>query len=87
MYYYKKLNQSGELESLQSCASDLSNCDSELIPISKEEFDEITAEIDARVEAEKEAAAQAQRDYVAELEAENAALLYQLLTGEEFADV
>lgn len=54
------------------------------VPITEEEYNEAIARLEeeARLEIEAEEAEVLTR--VEELEAENAALLYQLLTGEEF---
>ena len=87
MYYFKKLNINGELDSLQSSLLAISNCDSDLIPIAEDEFNEINAELVAKAAEAEAAAEQEYQDYVAQLEEENAALLFQLLTGEEMTDV
>ena len=60
----------------------------DLEEISKEEFDSALEE--QRMKAEEEnvtASEQSKDERIAELEAENAALLYQVLTGEELTDV
>lgn len=53
MFFYKKIKSDGTLDSLQSCSQDVSACDTDLIPISETEFDEISAEILAKAEEEK----------------------------------
>ena len=64
MYYYKKLNTSGELECIQSCMLDLLNRDSDLISITEEEFNKITEAFAEKLSAEEAAAAQEYEDYV-----------------------
>lgn len=61
--------------------------DPQCIPITEEEYNAAIAEIEAKAQAEFEAEQQAEQSYIEQLEAENAALLYQLLTGEELTDV
>ena len=53
MYFYKTLNEDGTLKSIQSGLNDVSGCDSSLIPISQEEFDEISAEMDKKLAEEE----------------------------------
>ena len=90
MFFYKKMNSDGTLNSLQSCSQDLSFCGSDLIPISETEFDEITAVLKMKADEEErlaEEAILAEQERIANLEKENASLLFQLLTGEEYTDV
>lgn len=61
--------------------------DPQCIPIAEEEYRNIIAELEAKAQAEYEAEQQAEQSYVEQLEAENAALLFQVLTGEELTDV
>lgn len=56
------------------------------IPITEEEYRNTIAEIEAKAQAEFEAEQQAEQSYIEQLESENAALLYQILTGEEYDD-
>lgn len=90
MYYYKTIKSDGALASLQSCSENISAIDNMLIPISQEEFDTLSAAASMRVAEEErllEEAITAEQERIENLEKENAALLYQILTGEEFADV
>lgn len=90
MFFYKKMNSDGTLDSLQSCSQDLSVCGTDLIPISEAEFDEITAELKMKADEEERLADEAilaEQERIENLEKENAALLFQLLTGEEYEDV
>ncbi len=90
MYYYKKLKSDGTLDSLQSCSQDVSAYDTELIPITQSEFDELSTELKMKADEEDRLANEsilAEQERIAELEKENAALLFQILTGEEYADV
>ena len=57
------------------------------VPITEEEYNEAIAELEAEAEAEAERIAAEECSYIEALEAENAALLFQILTGEEYADV
>lgn len=82
MFCYKKVDKSDKLVSLQSCGSDIVKYDSDLVPISEAEFNKMTAEM-----TEKLAVTEDLIPTYDELLEENAALLYQVLTGEELADV
>ena len=94
MYYYKII-ENEKLVSLEKRSSP--STDDAMIAITEEEYNETLAELNAQYEAESEAIAAAEQSKderiaeleaeKAELEAENAALLYQVLTGEELADV
>lgn len=61
--------------------------DPQCIPITEEEYNAAIAEIEAKVQAEFESEQQAEQTYIEKLETENAALLFQILTGEEYTDV
>lgn len=61
--------------------------DPQRISVSEEEYNAVTAAIEAEIKAESERIAAEERAYVENLEKENAALLFQILTGEEYADV
>lgn len=84
MKCYKEI-KNGKIVSYQKYryAVDLTD----LVEITEEEYFSVLAELQAKAEAETESAEQSKDDRIAELEAENAALLYQVLTGEEFTDV
>lgn len=84
MKYYKEI-KNGEIVSYQKYryAVDLTD----LVEITEEEYFSVLAEFHAKAEAETESAEQSKDDRIAELEAENAALLYQVLTGEVLQDV
>lgn len=84
MKFYKIMKDS-EIVSLE--ARPMASTDSNMIELSEEEYVSLSLEFSKKAEAEAQAAEQAQEDYIAELEAENAALLYQVLTGEELTDV
>lgn len=60
--------------------------DPQCIPISEEEYNTAITELKAKAQAEYEAEQQAEQSYIEQLESENAALLYQILTGEEYDD-
>ena len=59
--------------------------------ISQEEYvsawNKMYAEAEEQSRRESEAMAEAEKTYTEQLEAENAALLFQVLTGEEYSDV
>lgn len=60
--------------------------DWQVVPITEEEYNKAMAQIEEELKAEAEAERQKQEeeyDYYKQLEEENAALLFQLLTGEE----
>ena len=61
--------------------------DPQCIPISEEEYNEAIAELEAKAQEEFEAEQKAEQSYIEQLESENAALLFQILTGEELSDV
>ena len=90
MYYYKRLTTTGEIDSLHSCSEDVSTFDETLISVSEDEYNSVLAELVAKADAEQitaDSQKQSDAERIAELETENAALLYQLLTGEELTDV
>ena len=58
----------------------------EMTEITEEEYNSVIAELQAKAEAETEDSEQSKDERIAALEKENAALLYQLLTGEELTD-
>lgn len=64
--------------------------DWQVVPITEEEYNEAMALIEEELRQEAEAERQKQEEelnYYKQLEEDNAALLFQLLTGEDFADV
>lgn len=84
MHYYKET----ENESIVGYFSNtISVNDARFEEITKEEYDNAMEEMKAKAELEIELAEQSKDARIAELEAENAALLYQVLTGEELTDV
>lgn len=87
MYYYK-IMKNGAVESLQNSPALVPDSE-EVIRISEEEYLQLTEEWKQAVQSleEQETDGQSKDEKIAALEAENAALLYQLLTGEEFTDV
>lgn len=82
MHYYKQNWQGGTYQTFAepvSCA--------ELTEITAAEYNAGVAALQALAEEEDAAAEQSKDEQIAALEQENAALLYQLLTGEEYTDV
>ena len=88
MRYYKETLEDG---SIRYCETTLKRTESNFEEISQEEYISILNEMYAQAEEqnriETEALAKAEQTYIEQLEAENAALLFQILTGEEFKDV
>ncbi len=84
MKYYKFTDQNVNITYQSHIAEVIRD---EMTEITEEEYFSVLAELQAKAEAETESAEQSKDDRIAELEAENAALLYQVLTGEEFTDV
>lgn len=83
--YYKSMNE-GQIVSIQTSEIPIETSDN-FIEITKEEYNSISLEFEQKAQAEDEAIQQEEQSYISQLEAENAALLFQILTGEEFADV
>lgn len=84
MRYYKIIND-GEIVGYQTHEEKLEY--DYLVEISEEEYNSEIDKLKAIAAEEAKAAEQSKDDRIAELEAENAALLYQVLTGEELSDV
>ena len=90
MFYYKQMNEEGKLVSVSSSTNCISVNTEGLVSITKEEFDEISAQMYMKLADEErisEEKADAERERIENLEKENAALLFQVLTGEEYSDV
>ena len=82
MYCYKQNWKGGTYQTFDnpvSCA--------ELTEITEAEYNAGVAALQALAEEEDAAVEQTKDKKIAALEQENAALLYQLLTGEEYTDV
>lgn len=88
MFFYKETIEDG---SVRYCETSMERTDHNFEEISQEEYTQalnemyVYTEEHNRIESEK--AAETEKTYVGQLEAENAALLFQMLTGEEFSDV
>lgn len=85
MKYYKKTDENGNIVLI---ATTTALNDTSLTEISEEEY----AELDYFEEfidrpADEDVTEQSKDERIAELEKENASLLFQLLTGEEYTDV
>lgn len=83
MYYYKFIDNEGNV-TYQAHKNAVSR--DEMTEITEEEYNSYLEGL--RAEAENQIVSEElQKDeYIKELEAENAALLYQILTGEELSD-
>lgn len=77
MKYYKIIDNDGNVVSLEERSS--ISTDEKMIEIEKEEYLRLFAEMENEWKN-----ADAEPSYIEQLENENAALLYQVLTGEEF---
>lgn len=84
MYYYKVVVD-GQVINYQETNTPLT--DDLLVEMTEAEYNAGVAALQALAEEEDAAAEQTKDEQIAALEQENAALLYQLLTGEEYADV
>lgn len=87
MYYYRIMNDD-IIDAHISSSGEI--IDDSYIPITQDEFEEVLEQgriLCEQAEAEFAQAEQTKDERIAELEQENAALLYQVLTGEVFADV
>lgn len=86
MTYYYKVVENGELVNLQKTDFPCI-VDDILQEITEEEYVEISNRIAAEAEAEYVQEEKTKDDRIAELEQENAALLFQVLTGEDYESV
>ena len=84
MRFYR-IEKNGEIVGYSK--TNISSTDEGFVEITEVEYNSAIEELRAQNEAEAETAEQSKDERIAELEAENAALLYQVLTGEELADV
>lgn len=88
MFFYKETIEDG---SVRYCETSMERTDHNFEEISQEEYvsawNEMYAEAKEQSRRESEAMAEAEKTYIEQLEAENAALLFQVLTGEEYSDV
>lgn len=83
MFFYKYIDKKGNVTYQ---AHNDAVIREEMTEITEEEYNSVIAELQAKAEAETEASEQSKDERIATLEKENAALLYQLLTGEELTD-
>ncbi len=84
MNYYKVI-VNDELINLQKTESPVQG--DFLQEITEQEYTVLSEKIAAEAEAEDTAVEQSKDERIAELEQENAALLFEVLTGEAYADV
>ena len=90
MYYFVKFTPDGKIDS-----TSISSCKTETETefeyyVSEEKYWELTSEMAKELEEEErlaEEAILAEQKRIENLEKENASLLFQLLTGEEYTDV
>ena len=84
MKYYKQI----ENEIITAYISSVDECENEiLVEITQEEYSSAIEEMRAKNLSDEEASEQSKDELIAELEKQNAALLYQVLTGEVYSDV
>lgn len=88
MFFYKETIEDG---SVRYCETSMERKEDNFEEISQEEYvsawNKMYAEAEEQSRRESEAMAEAEKTYIEQLEAENAALLFQVLTGEEYSDV
>lgn len=84
MRYYKKTDENGNVV-LIATTTELT--DTSLTEISEEEYSELDYCEEIADIPNDDISEQSKDERIAELEKENAALLFQILTGEEYADV
>lgn len=84
MKYYKQIKD-GEVQAYHALTGSVGW--ESFVEITEDEYHAKISELQKIAEAEQSAAEQSKDERIAELEAENAALLYQVLTGEELTDV
>ncbi|MBR3868067.1 MAG: hypothetical protein IKM66_02010 [Clostridia bacterium] len=84
MRYYKKTDENGNVV-LIATTTELT--DASLTEISEEEYSELDYCEEIADIPNDDISEQSKDERIAELEKENAALLFQILTGEEYADV
>ena len=85
MKYYKKTDENGNIVLIATTAV---LTDTSLTEISEEEYSELEySEEFVEEPTEEDMTEQSKDERIAELEKENASLLFQLLTGEEYTDV
>lgn len=84
IYYYKTRE---DIVRYGTSSNEIFEDDPQCIPISEEEYNYAIAELEeiAKIEAERIELEELSR--IEALEKENAALLFQILTGEEYTDV
>lgn len=82
MHYYKQNWQGGTYQTFDDPVS----CD-DLLEISEAEYNAGVAALLAQAEEEDAAAEQTKDEQIATLEQENAELLFQLLTGENYESI
>ena len=84
MYYYKVIVD-GQVINYQ--ATNIPLTDDLLVEMTETEYNAGVAALLAQAEAEESAIEQSKDEKIAALEQENAALLFQILTGEVYTDV
>lgn len=85
MRFYKIINN-GEVSGFSATEFDKSDC-ADYIEIDQSEYNDAIEQLRVKAETETEVAEQLKDECISNLEKENAALLFQILTGEEYADV
>lgn len=91
MHYYYYYDTNNNICFIETSVDLKENGEAEyLIEITHEAFEELSAEMDKKAEEEARIAEEeilAEQKRIENLERENASLLFQLLTGEEYTDV
>lgn len=90
MYYFVNFDSTGEVDSIGISENKTEIETENAFYVSEEECLRLKKQIAKKIELENQMEEErflAEQRTIEQLEKENAALLYQLLTGEEFADV
>ncbi len=83
MYYYKFTDKNGNV-TYQAHKDAVSR--EEMTDITESEYNAVAEELRIQAEKENQESENSKDEYIKALENENAALLYQILTGEELTD-
>lgn len=79
-YYYKRVESIGTIYESRTFPSAFGE------EISEEEYNDAITQLEAEIETENAEITKKRENRILELEKENAALLYELLTGEAFVE-
>lgn len=86
-HYFCRFNENGAPIVLVFCENRIEAETENARYLTEDELPLIQNRISEMIEEQERTESDTEKTYVEQLEAENAALLFQLLTGEEFSDV